>query len=74
MKKEVLNWDRTGDVSEKKKLRRKELLINLSGEEKIFAFFFFMVNLPFRPQPLQGRKGDLLIKLPSGRDRGSIAP
>lgn len=40
MKKEVLNSDRTGDVSEKKKLRRKELLISLSGEEKMFAFFF----------------------------------
>lgn len=41
MRKEVLNSDRTGDVSEKKKLRRKELLINLSGEDIRFFFFFF---------------------------------
>lgn len=41
MKKEVLNWDRTGDVSEKKKLRRKDLLINLSGEKEDTRFFLF---------------------------------
>lgn len=69
MKKEVLNWDRTGDVSEKKKLRRKELLINISGEREDtrFFFFFLMVNLPFRPQPFQGRERGPFNKTPQWR-------